>query len=87
MTTFPELRALMAKHGMNLDKMAQVIDTTYVTFSKKLNGNSDFTYSDMLKIKDFFVAKGEKVTVEHIFFAWGFTIVNKKKAAGCESCG
>lgn len=87
MTTFPELRALMAKHGMNFDKMARVIDTTYATFSKKINGVTDFNYSEMLAIWDFFVSRGEKVTVDHIFFDWEFTEVNKAGGDNCAAQG
>lgn len=81
--TFPRLRALMAAHGMTFEKMAEVLGDSRVTFGRKINGAIDFGYTDMLKTKDFFVSKGEQVTIEYIFFDTGFTIVNK---AGGDNC-
>ena len=80
--TFPNLRALMAKHGMNIGKMSEVIGNNYATFSRKLNGVSEFTFSDMLAIKDLFSSRGESVTIEYIFFDWQFTIVNGQVVGG-----
>lgn len=77
MTTFPELRALMAKYGMNQEKMGELISNTYLTFGKKLNGHSEFTFYDMSDIVDFFREKGESVTVDALFFAWNFTKVKQ----------
>ncbi len=79
---FPNLRALMAKQGMNISKMSEVIGNNYATFSRKLNGVSEFTFSDMLAIKDFFASRGEPVTIEYIFFDWNFTIVNGHVVGG-----
>ena len=84
--TFPNLRALMAKQGMNIGKMSEVIGNNYPTFSRKLNGVSEFTFSDMLAIKDFFASRDEPVTIEYIFFDWKFTIVNGQVVGG-ENCG
>jgi len=78
--TFPELRALMAKYGktqldmgkVTLD-MGKVTGTTYITYGKKLNNEVDFSMSDMLKIRAFFVGLGEnpeELTIERLFFAW-----------------
>ncbi len=74
--TFPELRALMAKHGLNQERMGELIGNTYVTFGKKLNGNSEFTFNDMIVIKDYFLSKGETVTIDALFFNWKFAKVN-----------
>jgi hypothetical protein len=69
--TFPVLRGLMAKHkGITYEQMGEVIGNVDRTFSKKINGLADFTFSDMWKIKDFFNAKGESLTIENIFFDW-----------------
>ena len=78
MPTFPELRALMAKYGMNYEKMGRVINTSYATFSKKLNCVTEFTFSDILAIRDFFVEKGEDTTADKIFFDYKFTKVNER---------
>lgn len=75
MTTFPEIRALMAKHGMNQEKMGALIGNTYITFGKKLNGHAEFTFNDMIAIKEYFVTQGENVTIDTLFFDWDFTKV------------
>ncbi len=77
MVTFPELRALMAKYGLDQSQMGQLIGNTYHTFGKKLNNKAEFTYDDMLAIYDFFVEKGEDITMDRLFFAWKFTNVNE----------
>ena len=77
MTTFPELRALMAKHGMNQEKMGELIGNTYLTFGKKLNGHAEFSFNDMVSIKDYFQAKGDSITIDDLFFAWNFTKVKQ----------
>ena len=72
---FPELRGLMAKYGKTQQDMGNVIGCKYVTFAKKINSKSDFSMSDMLKIRAFFVNLGEDprdMTIEHLFFTWKF---------------
>ena len=73
---FPELRALMARHGVNRIEMGSVIGVTYKTFSKKLQGNADFTISEMWAIKDYFAGLGSEKTIDEIFFDWKFTKVS-----------
>lgn len=71
--TFPELRALMAKYGKTQLDMGKVTGTTYITYGKKLNNEADFSMSDMLKIRAFFINLGEapeELTIERLFFAW-----------------
>jgi len=71
--TFPEVRALMAKHGKTQLDMGKVTGTTYITYGKKLNNEVDFSMSDMLKIRTFFITLGEdpeELTMERLFFAW-----------------
>ena len=71
--TFPEVRALMAKYGKTQLDMGKVTGTTYITYGKKLNNEVDFSMSDMLKIRAFFISLGEdpaELTMERLFFAW-----------------
>ena len=74
--TFPELRGVMAKYGLTNNEMAKVIGNTYQTFGKKLDARSEFSFSDMLKIREHFTKKGEELSIETLFFKWKFTIVN-----------
>jgi len=76
-TTFPELRAMMAKHGLGQKEMGELIGNTYLTFGKKLRGENEFTFYDMLKIKNYFQEKGEGVSIDSLFFDWNFTKVNE----------
>lgn len=73
---FPELRALMAKHGLTQQDMGQVVGNTYRTFGKKLNHEADFTLSDMWRIKEHFAGLGSNRTIDEIFFDWLFTKVS-----------
>jgi hypothetical protein len=71
--TFPELRALMAKYGKTQLDLGKVTGTTYITYGKKLNSEVDFSMSDMLKIRTYFINLGEDpedLTMERLFFAW-----------------
>ena len=72
---FPELRGLMAKHGMNHEKMAILISTTSRTFGNKINGYNEFTFDEMAQIKKFFESRGETISIDDLFFAWAFTEV------------
>lgn len=74
--TFPDLRALMARHGITQKQMSNVVGSTERTFGKKLKGEVDFTISEMWAIKDFFARLGSKKTIDEIFFNWKFTKVN-----------
>lgn len=78
MQTFPELRAAMARYGETQGTMGAVIGNTYNTFGKKLNNIQQFLFSDMWKLKKYFVEKGDKeITTDILFFNWKLTIVNK----------
>ena len=77
MTTFPELRAMMAKHGLDHTEMGELIGNTRLTFGKKLRGESEFTFYDMVKIKNYFQEQGEAVSIDSLFFNWNFTKVNE----------
>ena len=75
---FPELRALMARHGITQAEMSSVCGITYRTFTKKIRGLADFTISEMWKIKDYFAGLDSEKTIDEIFFDWKFTKVNSR---------
>jgi len=62
----------MAKHGIGFVEMGKVIGNTAATFSRKINKVSEFTFNDMILIRDFFASKDEQVTIDGVFFAWEF---------------
>ncbi len=70
MITFPELRALMAKHGDDQASMGNLIGNTYQTFGRKLRCDSEFTFDDMITIRDHYNSKGEEVSMDKLFFNW-----------------
>ncbi len=75
--TFPELRALMAKHGLTQQDMADILgNATYHSFGRKLNANEDFLFSEMHKITEYFNSLDNTANVNDIFFDWKFTKVN-----------
>ena len=45
------LKELMDKNNDSMDDLAVYLDITYQTLSKKLNGQSDFTQTEIKKIK------------------------------------
>ena len=45
------LKELMDKNNDSMDDLAVYLDITYQTLSKKLNGHSDFTQTEIKKIK------------------------------------
>lgn len=71
MLTFPELRSLMAKYGETRASLGELLGDTYQTFGYKLKNKSQFSFSDMWKIKKHFIEKGEKdLTFDKLFFDW-----------------
>lgn len=75
-TTFPELRALMAKYGLTYSDLGKIIGNTYSTVSKKINKTFNFTLPDMNKIKIYFISRGEAdVNISDLFFKWIVTDV------------
>lgn len=76
-TTYPELRALMAKHGLNNEKMGRLLYMNSITFGRKLSGKNEFTYNELLAIKDYFASLGEGINIDKLFFAWRLTKVNE----------
>ena len=79
MRTFPELRGLMAKYGITKVALSNVIGVHYVTFSKKLDNEVDFTFSEMWKIKEYFEKMNEHVNMNLLFFDWVLTKVNEEE--------
>jgi len=75
---FPELRAVMARHGVTQSDLAELVGDSPHTFGKKMNALAEFTFNDIVKIREFFRDKGEiAVTVDSLFFDWNFTLVKR----------
>ncbi len=74
--TFPELRATMARHGVTQNDLAELLENSPHTVGKKINALAEFTFNDMVEIKEYFRRKGEaNVTIDLLFFDWNFTKV------------
>lgn len=52
---FKNLRAEMAREGLTGNDIAKAIGITSRSFSSKMTCNTEFTRSEMLKIKKFFL--------------------------------
>lgn len=63
------LKGEMAKYGLTIRGMADILGISYQAMLNKLHGKSDFTLTEAKKIVRFFNAQGESHTVEDIFFA------------------
>ena len=50
---YANLKAEMARRGITSTQLSKVIGVTIQTFSKKINGQSDFTLSEAYQIKEF----------------------------------
>lgn len=61
------LRGEMAKHGMTVAEMANVVGISKNSMSKKINGKSDFSLTEIRKILAFFNSLGDAHTVESLF--------------------
>ncbi|MDP5276559.1 hypothetical protein [Chengkuizengella axinellae] len=61
---FPNLRAEMARKGIESKTMSLELDVTAKTISNKLCGKSEFTLSEMLAIKYKFFPS---MTLEYLF--------------------
>lgn len=62
-----ELKVEMLRHGDSGETLAQALDITNVTLSKKMNGASDFTRKEMMQIKERYSLSDERLF--EIFFA------------------
>lgn len=49
-----EIKAEMTRRKMKLDVLAQTLGVTRNTASKKINGHSDWTYTELQKVSDLF---------------------------------
>ena len=61
---YPNLRAEIARRGVTLSQLAEVIGVTLQTMSKKINGGSEFTLNEAYAIKDFL---GVDAPIEELF--------------------
>ena len=61
------LRGVMAKYGVTIAQMAEVVGISSNSMSKKINGKVDFTLTEVRAILAFFRSKGETCTVESLF--------------------
>lgn len=51
---FRNLRAEMARHGLDANDVAELIDTSEKTVDNKLNGKTEWIRREMMKIKNRF---------------------------------
>ncbi len=51
---FPNLRAEMARKNIKPKKLANILGISYDSIINKLNGKTDFTRSEIFKIRDTF---------------------------------
>ena len=61
---YPNLRAELARKGINLTELAEAIGMALQTLSSKMNGKSEFTYSEVVNIKKFL---GVEIPLEILF--------------------
>lgn len=61
------LRGEMAKHGVTVNILAENIGIHRNSLSKKINGEVDFSLTEIRKILAFFRLRGENHTVEFLF--------------------
>lgn len=61
------LRGEMAKYGVTVADLANVVGVSSNTMSKKLNGEVDFKLTEVKAILSFFNSKGEAHNVESLF--------------------
>ncbi len=62
-----KLREQMDIYGDTLESLANYLNITYQTLSKKMNGHVDFTRTEILKIKQRYNLSAEQV--DNIFFS------------------
>lgn len=70
---YPEIRALMAKYGITTKIVADIIGVSRQTVWSKLNNKSDFYFTEMLKLRAYFLNLGAspaEVTIDRLFFEW-----------------
>ena len=63
------LRGEMAKYGLTVAEMAEIIKVSSATMSDKLNGKVDFRLNEARVIVEYFNGQGESHTVDSLFFS------------------
>lgn len=61
---YPNLRAEMARKNIKSVVVAEILGISYDTMSNKMNGKSDFTRTEIFKIRDKFFPD---LTLEYLF--------------------
>ena len=61
------LKGEMAKYGVTITKLSEATGISKGALCNKLNGKTDFTLSEVIRILNFFNALGEAHTVETLF--------------------
>ncbi len=51
---YPVLESEIAKRGIKKKDLAEMLDITYRTFAQKLNGKTEFTWSEVLSLNSVF---------------------------------
>lgn len=49
---FPNLKAEMARKDIKYSKIAEILGISYASVANKINGKTDFTRSEIFKIRD-----------------------------------
>jgi predicted transcriptional regulator len=64
---YPELAKLMAFKNMKHKDIASILGISQQATSKKLKGETEFRYSEMQKIKEYFKEDYPDITMDQIF--------------------
>lgn len=64
MKKFPAIVYCMCQQGMTSEQLANKVDMRQTTFSRKMNGRTEFTLPEMLAIKE---ALGTDMALERLF--------------------
>jgi predicted transcriptional regulator len=64
---YPELAKLMAYRNMKHKDIASILGISQQAISKKLKGETEFRYSEMQKIKEYFKKDYPDITMDQIF--------------------
>lgn len=65
---FKNLRAEMGREMINGCDLAKVVGITPKSFSQKMVGKTEFTRSEMMKIKKYFIVQFKnELTLEYLF--------------------
>lgn len=64
---YPNLRAELARKGLNVLALSEYMGMTTQNVYNKLNGKVTFTQKDMKTIQDFFKVNGGDYTLDYLF--------------------